>query len=494
VALARLVGTENFPQEDVMEIQELWRVMCQRWRIVAIVTLVCTSLALGWSLVGPVAYEAQSNVIISTSGSLSTASEAQSGLQVSVERAPTYAQLLRGPEVAARASGKLQGEIPAQTIQDSINARISSRLPMVIVTAKSPHANDAVQIVSAAAQGLQQYVNEIERPGRDGSLTAVYLSADPPTVARVGNPVRNAVLAGLLGLVLGMMLAVYRDRTDPMVKTAGQIARIGLAYRGTIVAADNPARLREAFRRLAVGCVAASEVDTGRELVVGVDPDCDTPFIAQGLAHGLVACGRKVTLVDAVAKKPLDGSLGLSDVANGSRSWAECAIETGTDHLWKMGIGTKGDSLDALLINGKDLKRRTTISDPDRNIVIAGPSIAHSSTAVALTAIADCALIVVRPGRSLVSDVVEAKMTLDSMGTPAIGMVFILGAPSHEGDESGASAEIEQANNDKSASAGSSREPRDSPDALKRSQANSLSSPPAITSVRGRRVNSWQAD
>src|SRR3954467_7411146 len=130
-----------------MEIQELWRVIRERWRIVAVMTLACLSLVLGWALIAPASYEAQSNVIISTSGSLGTASEAQYGLEVSVERAPTYAQLLQGPEVAARASKILQGAIPAKIIQDSVDARISARLPMLIVTARSPRANDAVQIV-----------------------------------------------------------------------------------------------------------------------------------------------------------------------------------------------------------------------------------------------------------------------------------------------------------------------------------------------------------
>ena len=394
-----------------------------------------------------------------------------------MERAPTYAELLKGPEIAARASENLHGSIPAQTIQDSIDARISSRLPMIIVTAQSPRANDAVQIVIAAEQALQQYISQISRPGRDGSLAGITLSGDSPTVARVDNPVRNAVLAGLLGLVLGTMLAVYRDRTDPFVKSAGQIRCNDLAYRGTIVAADSSVMLGEAFRRLAVGCVVASKPHIGRVLVVGVDPDCDTAFIAHGLADGLVACGRKVTLLDAVTKNPLDGRVGLSDFVDGSRSWTECASQTGTDPLWQMGIGTNGGSLDALLIDSKDQKSRMPISDSDEHIVIAGPSIAHSSIAVALTAIADCALIVVTQGKSLVSDVFEAKMTLDAMGTPVIGMVLVIGAPVQEGDESGALAEVERANSDESASAG--------PD-----PANSLSSTPTITSVRSRRVNS----
>jgi capsular polysaccharide biosynthesis protein/Mrp family chromosome partitioning ATPase len=432
-----------------MEIQELWRVVRQRWRVVVVVTLICVCLSLAWSLAGPVSYRAQGRVIISRSGSLGTAIDAYNGEQVSVERAPTYAQLLRGPEVAARASQKLQGLISAQTIQNSIDARINSRQPMVVVTATSPRANDAVQIVSAAELGLQQYVLEIERPGLDGSMTGVVLTGDIPTVVRAGNPARSAVLAAFVGIVLGSLLAVYRDRTDPIVKSAGQLAGAGLTYRGTIMADDEPPSLREGFRRLAVGCVATDEHDTdtlevgvdgrlirfggtGRILVVGVDPDCDVLFIAQGLAAGLVACGRKVTLIDAVSGQSLSGTGGLSDVLDGSGAWADCRTRTGLDQLWQMDIGTKGDSLPALLIDGKDTKRRLALSDGQEHAVIAAPSIVHSSVAVALTSVADVSVVVVRQGKSQISDVVEAKMTLEAMGVPAIGMVLLTGEVSDE--------------------------------------------------------------
>ena len=110
-----------------MEIQELWRVFRQRWRVVVVVTLICVCLSLAWSLGGPVSYRAQGRVMISTSGSLGTASDALNGEQVSVDRAPTYAQLLRGPEVAARASQKLQGLILGT--DDSELDRCAHQLP-----------------------------------------------------------------------------------------------------------------------------------------------------------------------------------------------------------------------------------------------------------------------------------------------------------------------------------------------------------------------------
>lgn len=407
-----------------MEIQELWRVISQRWRVVLTVVLLFVSLALAWSLAGPVAYQSQGTIVISTYGSLGTANDAYAGEQVSVQRAPTYAQLLRSPEVAARASKILNDEFSAQTIQDAVDARIVSRLPLVTVTASMPTANAAVRVVAAVQLAFQQYVSEIERPGRDGSLTAVRLSGDPPTVVREGNPFRDAALAGLLGFVLGTALAVYRDRTDPVVRSPGQITGIGLRHLGTIDVRQDPTNAKEPFRRLAVECVRpGQDVDAGQVvLVVGLGgADQSAEAIAAGLATGFVACGRQATLVDVVSGEYK--VKGLSDILEGACEWADC-ISKDSDGVLHIGPGTNGESVDTLLLDRARYKRFGKPSNDDEHIVIAGPSIVHSATAVALTAVADSALVVATLGQSRVADILEAKLTLEAMNCPPIGLVL----------------------------------------------------------------------
>jgi capsular polysaccharide biosynthesis protein len=416
-----------------MEIQELARVIGQRWRIVGMAMLLSVVLALSWSLASPVNYRATGRVIIATSGSLGTASDAYSGEQVSVQRAPTYAQLLTGREVAARAAEKLHGAISPQTIQDSIDAQITARLPMVVITATSRNANEAVQIVAAAEQGLQEYVKEIERPGKDGSLTSVVLSGDPPVVTRVNHSVRNATIAGLIGLLLGIILAVYRDRTDPIVKSGGQVTARGFVYRGTVAADAEPAERAEALRRIAVGLLCSEELPAARILVVGVDRECDTVFTSRGLGSAMAACGRPVTIVDGVGLHGPERRPGLSDVFADSLTWRRCLLETTAPNLYEIGYGTKGVGLDVLLLDGRDMKQRLPLDDPREQIVIAAPSIVHSPVAVALTTVADAALLVVRRGQSKVSDVDEAKTALEAMGVRSLGMILVTGEAAADG-------------------------------------------------------------
>lgn len=411
-----------------MEIQELWRVIVQRWRIVLTGTLVCVALALGWSMAGPVTYRAETRIIISTSGSLGTAVDALNGEQVSVQRAPTYAELLRGPEVAKRASEILQGAIPADTIRAALQARISSRLPMVVVSAESRSAEDAVHMVSAAERGLQQFVGEIERPGKDGSLTSVALSGDPPTVVRVGSPLTTAMLAGLVGLVLGTILAVYRDRTDPVVKSAPQIATLGLGYRGTVSVTSDISSVVNDFRRVAVACVSANGPAMRKILVVGVDSECDTAFAGFGLAVGLAACGRTATFVDATGASAASDGPGLSDVLRGRQPWSECISPDDETDIWTMGVGTAAsEGLDRLLITTDASASVLPPLEDHESVIFAAGSINDSSDAIALTVLAESALIVVRPGISTIVDIEAARLLLNALGIDIVGMILVHG-------------------------------------------------------------------
>lgn len=411
-----------------MEIQELWRILSERWRVVAITTLACVALSLCWSLAGPVSYTAQGRVTISTAGSLGTAGDAYSGEQVSVQRAPTYAQLLNGPEVAARASTKLNGEISAQTIQDSVKAQITARLPMIVVTATARSANDAVRMVAAVGQSLQDYVKEIERPGRDGSLTAVVLTGDAPVVSQNIHPVRYAALSAIAGLLLGILLATFRDRTDPIVKSAGQVAGQGFVYRGTVVADATGPEVDQTLRRIAMELLVSKPGGGSRLLVAGVDADCYTAFVARRLGRALVACGRSATVVDGVGRGRANLSPGLSDVLAGSVSWRECARKSpsGTS---LMGAGTLSTPVDVLIVDSEDPKGRFPVAGPDEYVVIAAPSIVHSPVAVALTAVTDAILVVVRQGASRIADVEEAKRAVDALGITPLGLVLVVGVP-----------------------------------------------------------------
>jgi capsular polysaccharide biosynthesis protein len=410
-----------------MEIQELWRILRERWMIVAIVTLVFLIGSLGWYFLRPLEYQAKTRVVVSTSGGTGTAVDTYAGERVAQLRTPSYSELLKGPEVALRASGKLNGEVSPSDIQNAISTRITPDQPLITVTAEASNPGTALRIVEAVQGAFQEYVAEIERPGATGALTSVEITTDKPTVAPQGHWKRDTVLAGLIGLILGMVLAIVRDRTDPVMRKAGQLSSAGLPYLGTVrVPTDASSGPSEAFRRIALECLIKSEPHPGtRLLVVGVDADSNSSAVARGMAEALASYGKRVTLVDVAGDHDdPTGKPGWSDYLAGIVDWSQCVTLSDIPNVVEVGAGSDGDNLDAYFLAGR-LPEAPLPLRRGEYAVIAGPSIVHTPLAVALTSVADSGLLVATTKSTRLADIDEAKHTLEAMSLPALGVVLL---------------------------------------------------------------------
>lgn len=410
-----------------MEVQEIWRIVGERWRVIVSAVLLAVSLALAWTLAGPVQYRAQARIMISTFGSLGTAMDAYNGERIAQLRAPTYAQLLRGPEIAARAATALGPRFTPELIETSLDARISAAVPMVVLTAKAKTPDDAARIVTMVAQVFADYVKEIEQPGRDGSLTAVRLTSDPPEVSRANNPITAAALAALAGLAVGIVIALYRDRMDQVLRNPGQLARVGMRYRGVVAFNGADGRdAQESFRKLAVECITNEDLGGARLMVSGVDASAPTLAVVRGLAGGFASYGRATVLVNAMHSEGQDdqGS-GLSDFLAGTSSWQACLHSTEVRNAESVSVGSDGARLDELLIRASHSGLELPIGGDDGQLVVAAPPILTSPVSAALSGFVDACLLVVTLRSTLLSDLVEASMTLDALECRLAGVVVV---------------------------------------------------------------------
>lgn len=410
-----------------MEVQEIWRIIGERWRVIVSAVLLAVSLALAWTLAGPVQYRAQARIMISTFGSLGTAMDAYNGERIAQLRAPTYAQLLRGPEIAARAATALGPRFTPELIEGSLDARISAAVPMVVLTAKAKTPDDAARIVTMVAQVFADYVKELEQPGRDGSLTAVRLTSDPPEVSRANNPVTAAGLAALAGLAAGIVIALYRDRMDQVLRNPGQLARVGLRYRGVVRFGDvDGGDAQESFRKLAVECITNDNLGGARLMVSGVDAAAPALDVARGLVAGFASYGRATVLVNA---DPSDSEAshgpGLSEFLGGAASWQACLDSTTVRNATSVSVGLDGAHLDELLIRGSRAGLELPIGGDDGQLVVAAPPILTSPVSAALSGFVDACLLVVTLRSTLLSDLVEASMTLDALECRLAGVVVV---------------------------------------------------------------------
>ena len=170
------------------------------------------------------------------------------------------------------------------------------------------------QTLIAARANTQRNLAQasIQTEGVAGSLELVAPAVEPlrPVAPR---PTRNAVLAGLLTLLLGTGLAALRTVTDRTVRGEDDLLQLGFPVLGNIprlrqrdivmsgiVRAARAARLYEAVGFLRVNLLSQlSERRGQRIMITSTAPGEGKSSLTATLADGLASSGQRVLVIDA---------------------------------------------------------------------------------------------------------------------------------------------------------------------------------------------------
>jgi polysaccharide biosynthesis transport protein len=256
-------------------------------------------------------------------------------------------------------------------------------------------------------------------------------------------PARTALLASVVGLLLGLGAAFLIDHLDDSVRTADDLARLGtdvpvLATVRNVTSRDprplaiadpeNP--VVESYRNLRTNVQFLGIERKLRTIqVTSTRPGEGKTTTAANLAIVLSQTGSNVVLVDADLRKPdlhtlfaIDGSNGLTNNLAGDPM--ELTIQRITDQLWVIVGGPVPPNPSELLSGrrmeafGEELARRF-----DYVIIDSAPILAVSDAA-ALSRYVDGVLLVAQAKRVTVPQLRESVATLERVGAPLLGIVL----------------------------------------------------------------------
>ncbi|OLB82241.1 MAG: hypothetical protein AUI14_00995 [Actinobacteria bacterium 13_2_20CM_2_71_6] len=237
---------------------------------------------------------------------------------------------------------------------------------------------------------------------------------------------------GMVGLLLGIGIALIRERTDKRVRRAADVARrddvpvlgvLGARADGVYPPLSAGGRT---FNRLR-NEVLASLADGDRVVVVtGASPGLAATLVAANLAAALARSGAEVVLVCAdpaaepAAMLGVAPAPGLSDVLAGKVA-LDKAIQPGRNMrvLAPGGAASAGGLLQSQAL-GATLER---LREQARYVVVEAPSAAASADAQSLASLADAAIVAVELRRTRHAEVVDAAEQLRRVGTPLLGAV-----------------------------------------------------------------------
>ncbi|TCJ22802.1 polysaccharide biosynthesis tyrosine autokinase [Microbacterium sp. PI-1] len=267
-----------------------------------------------------------------------SASDLNQGSAYTQSQMLSFAQLATSSRVLEPVIDELDLDTTSRELARSIEVSIPQSTVMLRVTGISEDSEGAAELANAVAAQLIIAVKDVapKDPAGDSTITAEIIDdAVAPEFQFTPSKMRDAVLGGFLGGVLGLAVAVLIGVLDTRVRNEETLAQSGgdpvlgvvskaplLADRGIAVVQEPLGHTAEEFRRLRSALAYANVSSRVKVLLVTSGmPAEGKSTISVNLAMTLAGLRNSVLLIDADMRRPrahehagIDGSIGLTSV------------------------------------------------------------------------------------------------------------------------------------------------------------------------------------
>jgi receptor protein-tyrosine kinase len=432
-----------------VNLQDFVKLVRNRWVTIAVTALITILAAVAYTLIQTPLYQATTRLFVSTTSGSST-TDVYNGNRLSQERVLSYTQLVMGETLAQRTIDRLQLNMSAQGLKAKVAAKSKPDTVLIDVAVLDKSPVQARDIANALSDEFVVMARELETPtagARPEARVVVEQRASIPEYPVVPKKKRNIALSVILGALLGIGLAVLRDRLDNTVKSQETVEEItgtgGVGYipfDKDIV--DHPAisfdndnsSTAEAFRKLRTNLQFLTVDHPPRVIVVtSSSPSEGKSTTSINIALALAEADNNVVLVDGDLRRPrlakyLDvlGSVGVSTVLSGAAPLDEVLQQTKFPRLTVLAAGPTPPNPSELLGSLTAEKMLSELrAQFDYVIIDSAPVLAVTDGAI-LAAKSDGALVVVRAGKTRRDQLAHAIGMLNDVGATLLGAVLTM--------------------------------------------------------------------
>lgn len=438
-----------------MELADYLQIIRRRWVLIVVTMLVATSLAALVTITATRQYQSTARLFITTPTAAADGdSSIASGGQFSQQRVLSYATLIKGEEVASRVVKQLGLKESPLTLASHISTSVETDTVVLSVSVTDPNAERAQELTQTTAEVFTQFVKQLETP--DGQSTApikatIVDEATRPSSPVSPKPVRNIALGAILGLLLGVGIAILREILDNRVTSTEDITTVSgeevpmlgniyydkRAVREPMVRGLSSHHPRmESFRVLRTNL---QFVDPGQShkvyIVTSSVPGEGKSSTSANLAHILAEGGQRVLLIEADLRRGkmskylnLESSVGLTTILLGRVKLADAAqsVNRNLDVL----TGGRVPPNPAELLASDDMRQLLAEAREAYDIVLIDcPPLLPVTDAAVLASETDGAIVVVRHGSTTVDQLQGAFERLRAVDARICGTVVTMTPP-----------------------------------------------------------------
>lgn len=360
----------------------------------------------------------------------------------------SFAQLATSSLVLEQVIDDLDLDTTARALSRSIAIAIPQDTTILDVQVTSPDAVEAAAIANAVSIELTEALPNVVAKGTEGAATitaSVINGAVVPEFQALPNKTRDAALAAVLGLVLGVFAAFIATIADNRVRNEAAVARVtDVPYLGSVtrtkrgtsaslvVVREPRSHVAEDFRRVQ-SALAFANVDGGarRILVTSASPAEGKSTFSSNLAVTLSDLGENTLLIDADLRRPrvgdifgIDSAAGLTAVVRGAMSTGDAIVrwrESGPDLLTS---GTVPPNPASILTSRSFEELLAEVSATHDVTLIDSPPVLTVADTNLLAPLVDGVLVVVDASKTTRSQLDATLRTLETAGAPILGIVL----------------------------------------------------------------------
>lgn len=432
-----------------MDLHDFVKLLRTRWITIFVTALVGVLAAITVTLIQTPQYESSTRLFVSASSGAS-ATEVFQGMRYSQERVISYTELIMGETLAQRTIDRLDLDMTPGELIENITAKAIPDTVLIEVLVLDPSPVRARDIANAVSDEFVLMARELETPApgaRPDARVVVEQRATIPNKPVIPKRFRNLATGVVIGIVLGLGIAVVRELLDNTVKTAETLEEITgagtvgfipldrkIAENHTIAFDTDNSGVAEAFRKLRTNLHFLAVDNPPRTIVVtSSSPSEGKSTTSLNLALALAEANHSVVLIDADLRRPrlakylgLVGSVGFSTVLSGGAPLNEVLQQTRFPRLTVLAAGPIPPNPSELLGSNAAKKLVSELRSQFDYVIIDSPPLLAVTDSAIVSAHADGTLVVVRSGKTRRDQLTHAIGMLKGVNAKILGSVLTM--------------------------------------------------------------------
>lgn len=443
-----LVSGGGREAETVVELRHFLNVVRKRWVSVAVGLLLTLAFASAAMLLVTPRYTATTRMFFGVQGGESVTDLAQ-GSTFAEKQMASYAQVATSPLVLSDVIRRLGLDTTPDRLARLVVATPPADTVIIDISASDPDPEQAARIADAIGEQLATVAGELSPERSDGSqsvkatrLTAAAVPLDPSS-PRV---LRNLFVAGVLGLLVGLVAAIVRQGADTKIRNEQDLRQVtdatllGAVGFSEMVPAS-PILMRdekfsgqsEAMRRLRTNLQFVNIASEGpRSLVITSSiPGEGKSTTALNVAVAFADAGNRTILIDADLRRPsvakylgLEGGAGLTTVLIGRAEVEDVVQPFENGMLDILASGEIPPNPSELLGSTAMHDLLATLTQRYDMVLIDSPPLLPVTDSVVLSKATGGTLIVAGADRIHAPQLRTALESLETVGAKVVGVVL----------------------------------------------------------------------